>query len=85
MDREIVFAVLLLVLVGPALCMGGFWRGRDRRIGSGMCLERTGWQRVWLPLAPGALIAAALVGWVLTPSQKQLSLYRSRYSSLPFR
>ena len=65
MDRELMLAVLVCLLCGPALLAAGALRPRLPRVESARALERHAWRRLWLPLLPVALVLAFLVGWAL--------------------
>lgn len=66
MDREALFALLLLLLVGPTCCVAAaatpLPRGSSK---SARRLERALWARIWFPLLPSGLMVAALLGWAV--------------------
>jgi hypothetical protein len=85
MDRDLVFAVLVVVLCGCAL-MAGAWLPIGPSLATGARFsERDTWWRLWLPFVPPALAFAVLCGWVLVepesaePVPKALML-----TALPF-
>lgn len=68
MNRDLVFATLVLSLCGSVTWVAGWAAGRDldpRRGESGRAAERRRWRRLWLPLAPAAVALAALTGWTI--------------------
>ncbi len=85
MDRELVFAILVIALCGCTLMASGWWPARSLRADGQLLSERSAWWRIWLPFAPAALVFAVLCGWVLAepvdaePVPKALML-----TALPF-
>lgn len=65
MDREIVLAVLALLLAGPALLAGGCWPARRMSSASGRRLEHACWIRILMPMAPAAIGLSSLLGWAI--------------------
>jgi hypothetical protein len=68
MNRDLVFATLVLGLCGSVTWLAGWLLGRDldvRQGESGRAAERRRWRRLWLPLVPAAVALAALVGWTI--------------------
>jgi hypothetical protein len=65
MDRELVLAILVVLLCGGALTAVGWWPSGSPVASSGRALERRAWRRLWLPFAPAMLVLAALLGWAL--------------------
>ncbi len=66
MDRELVMAVLALLSAGPLfLVCGALTSSEVPRTSSARAWERHCWARLWLPLLPGGLALAILVGWAL--------------------
>ena len=68
MDRELILATLACSLCGIVLVIAGAIPSRlgsIESIESVRTLERRAWRRLWLPLAPGGLILAFLLGWTL--------------------
>jgi BlaR1 peptidase M56 len=72
MDRELVLAIFALTLVGGAYVACGAWawrsppRAEDREAQlSAQLLEQRAWRRLWMPLVPGSLLLAFLLGWAL--------------------
>ncbi len=65
MDREIVLAVLVLLVGGPAT-LSLAWLPASERADPTMrawTIERRCRQRLWLPFLPTAVVLAALAGW----------------------
>jgi Zn-dependent protease with chaperone function len=85
MDRELVFAILVIALCGCMLMASGWWPARSLRADGPLLSERQAWWRIWLPFAPTALVFAVLCGWALAepadaePVPKALML-----TALPF-
>jgi hypothetical protein len=65
MDRELVLVTLAGVLCGSALVIAGNVPSHLRRLASARALERHAWRRLWMPVAPAALVLAFLIGWAL--------------------
>jgi hypothetical protein len=65
MDREIVLAVLVLLIGGLAAEVFGWWPAAESGGRSGRSRERLAWGGIWMPLIPAALVVAALLGWAL--------------------
>jgi hypothetical protein len=79
MNRDLVFATLVLGLCGSAIWVAGWIGGAstsvDRQLGeSGRAAERRSWRRLWWPLLPAAVALAALCGWTIQepPSTDEL-------------
>jgi hypothetical protein len=65
MDRELVLAVLIVLLCGGALTAAGWCPVGSPVASTGRMLERRAWRRMWVPFGPAAFIFAALCGWAL--------------------
>jgi Zn-dependent protease with chaperone function len=65
MDRELVLAVLVVLLCGGALTAAGWWPTGSTAASTGRMLERRAWRRMWVPFRPAVFIFAALCGWAL--------------------
>jgi Zn-dependent protease with chaperone function len=65
MDRELVLAILIVVLCGSALTVAGWCPTGSPVASSGRALERRAWRRMWFPFWPALLLFAALCGWAL--------------------
>src|SRR5712691_8396540 len=65
-DRELLLAVLALMLAGATVQIAGaFWSAPASVIRStARDAERRCWRRLWAPIAPTLLILCALAGWV---------------------
>lgn len=64
MDRELVLAVLALVLTGATVQLASFWPTSGAGMTSaGREAERRSWSQLWAPLAPGLVVLCALAGW----------------------
>lgn len=64
MDREMVLAILALLLVGPLLLCCSCWpTAAPRPAGSARRLERARWTALWRPMIPVTLMVAFLLGW----------------------
>ena len=81
MNRDLVFAALVLGLCGSAIWVAGWIGGlatfADRPLGeSGRAAERRSWRRVWSPLVPAAVALAALCGWTIQEPRSTDELLR---------
>jgi len=65
MDRELVLAILVVLLCGSALTAAGWYPTGSPVVASGRTAERRAWRRMWLPFGPAVLLFAALCGWAL--------------------
>lgn len=65
MDREVVLAVLVLMLCGPILLGLGLFRVGGPGDGPAVAVERGAWNRLCLPALPGLLVLALLIGWAV--------------------
>ena len=67
MERESLLVVLIALLAGSAIIAGAGISTRVRADARAVVQlsERRLWWRIWRPLIPAALIAAALCGWAL--------------------
>lgn len=72
MDRELVFAILGALALGPSLLLFGSIAPRETHVASARDLEQLRWRSLWFPLLPSALLVAAGVGWALVePSNSE--------------
>jgi Zn-dependent protease with chaperone function len=58
--------MLIVLLAAPAMVACGLFRVHDQRLASARKLEQRRWRVLWLPLLPGVIVAAFVVGWALT-------------------
>lgn len=65
MERESLLVILAVLLGEVALQPFALWPSRPPRAATSAELERRTWIRLWIPLLPMVLIAAALLGWAL--------------------
>lgn len=74
MDRELVLAILGILLTGVTLRLGALWPQTAPVIAiSARHSEHRCWRRVWIPLAPMVLVLGALAGWAaLEPDNSEL-------------
>ena len=64
MIRELVLAILVLLVCGPLSSLAGLWAPEfDHE--SGVALERERWHWIWVPLVPAAIACSVLVGWAI--------------------
>ena len=68
MIRELILVLLILLVCGPLLWLAGLWKGSGNDSAHPIDLERKRWMQLWFPQLPGAMVAAALIGWALTES-----------------
>lgn len=85
MDREVVLAILGVVLTGVTLQLGALWPPTESVIAtSAQHSEHRCWWRVWIPLAPMVLVLCALAGWAaLEPDNSELVPRSLLFLSLP--
>jgi BlaR1 peptidase M56 len=69
MDRELVLAVLAILLGGGALTAAGWWPRAATGAARDISCERRAWRRIWLPLTPALVTLGALAGWALREPQ----------------
>lgn len=65
MDRELVLAVLGLLVVGPLTLVSGWWRLPLPVLEGARHLERKLWLRLWAPLVPAIMAIGVILGWAL--------------------
>lgn len=69
MSRELVLAIMVLVLCGAGAWLASWVPAAsepgDRRERSGRQLEARSWRRIWLTLLPAGIALATLFGWAL--------------------
>jgi hypothetical protein len=63
--RELVLALMILLVCGPLMWLAGLWSGGKVDSDQPCELERKRWTQIWFPHLPSALAAALLVGWAL--------------------
>ena len=85
MDRELVLAVLAVVLTGATFQLGVLWRPAESVIvGSPWHAERRSWRLLWAPLVPTVLVLCALAGWAaMEPDDSELVPLSLLLVSLP--
>ena len=85
MDRELVLAVLAIVLRGATFQLGVLWRPSESvTAGSTWHAERRYWRRLWAPLVPTVLVLCALAGWAaLEPDNSEVVPWSLLLLSLP--
>jgi hypothetical protein len=66
MGREVLLAVLVVLLGGLALQLLAWLPSIDWSDGRGGQLERRAWLRLWCPVVPALTVAAWLGGWIVT-------------------
>jgi Zn-dependent protease with chaperone function len=64
-DRELVLAVLVLLVCGPALHLFALVPAGSLEDRSGRRLEEISWARLWLPVLPASIALCLLIGWAL--------------------
>lgn len=85
MDREFVLLLLALAVGGPALLCLGWLRANLPLLESGQESERHAWLQLWIPLVPGALVIAMLLGWaLLEPDNAESVPWPVAFAALPF-
>lgn len=85
MDREFVFTVLMLVLVGSTLLLSAAPPDAADPAGDAEERERRCWRRIWAPLIPATVMLAALLGWlVLEPDPAERLPRLLMVAALPF-
>src|SRR5206468_1001896 len=74
MDRELVLAILGIVLTGMSLRLGALWPPAEFVIAtSSQHAAHRCWWRIWMPLAPMIIVLCALAGWAaLEPDNSEL-------------
>ena len=77
MDRELVLAVLILALAGPALVVAAAWPQRSTPSVCAVQWERACWRSLWLPVAVGLVVVSALLGWAMLEPDNAERLPRS--------
>jgi len=83
MDRELVFAVLVAALCGIAVIAAGWWP-RSAALAAEVS-EPEAWRRLWMPLAPAAIIFALLCGWLsFEPYNAEPAPRALMFAALPF-
>jgi hypothetical protein len=70
MNRELVLAILVVLLCGTALAAAGWCPTGSPVASSGRALERRAWRRMWAPFGPAVLMFAALCGWALVEPER---------------
>ncbi len=70
MIRELILALLILLVCGPLMWLAGLWSGDAGDVEHPLDLERKRWRQIWFPQLPGAMAAALLVGWALGETPK---------------
>jgi Zn-dependent protease with chaperone function len=84
MDRELVFAVLVMALCGIAVIAAGWWP-RSAAIDHDDVSEPEAWRRIWTPFAPAAAIFALLCGWLcFEPSNAEPAPRALMLAAVPF-
>ncbi|HZL21549.1 MAG TPA: M56 family metallopeptidase [Polyangia bacterium] len=81
MNRDLVFATLVLGLCGSVIWVTGWASGVStlaaRSLGeSGRADELRSWRRLWSPLVPAAVALAALCGWTIQEPRSTDELLR---------
>lgn len=85
MDRELVLLLLAFAVGGPALLCLGWLRANLPLLDSGHESEGRAWLRLWIPLVPGALVLAMLLGWaILEPDDAESVPWPVALAALPF-
>src|SRR5215475_14591582 len=85
MDRELVLAILAVLLCGGALTAAGWLPTGSPIASSGRVLERRAWRRIWVPFGPAGLLFAALCGWALVePADAERVPNCLVWSAVPF-
>jgi hypothetical protein len=65
MERECCLSMLITLVGGTTLLACGWWPTARLPSGSAHALEKITWGRIWLPVVPALMAAAALCGWAL--------------------
>lgn len=65
MDREIVFVILGMLSLGPALFCSGHLTSSTALASSARDLEQLRWRDLWFPMIPVAFLTAIGLGWAL--------------------
>src|SRR5690242_11819102 len=65
MERECCLSMLITLVGGATLLACGWWPGAHPQSSGALALEQTTWARIWQPVVPALMAAAALCGWAL--------------------
>lgn len=85
MDREIVFAILGALSIGPMLILFGHFAPGAVQANSSRDMEQLRWRALWFPMLPVAILIAAGLGWAFEePSASEALPLWVTLTAIPF-